>query len=235
MQPYFVPYLGYFGLIKHTDHWVVFDTPQFIRHGWIERNRTLKPGGGWQYVMVPLEKADRFTPIKDMKIRVAEDWGQKILAQLAHYRKRATYFDAVTELLAAEFKTTDDSIARLDVRLLKRVCEYLGLPFQYTMFSESGLAIGPVNAPDEWALEIAKALHASAYYNPPGGVGFFDPEKYHKAGIDLRFLNIRLRPYRQFSEPFEPGLSIIDVMMFNSPEEIRAMLDDVEFLPASGA
>ena len=45
MQPYFLPYLGYFSLIKHADIWVVFDTPKFIRHGWIERNRILSPRG----------------------------------------------------------------------------------------------------------------------------------------------------------------------------------------------
>ena len=68
MQPYFFPYLGYFSLIKHADLFILFDTPQFIRHGWIERNRILKPDVGWMYVSVLLIKHELQTPIKDVKI-----------------------------------------------------------------------------------------------------------------------------------------------------------------------
>ncbi len=74
MQPYFFPYLGYFALIKKSDHFVIFDTPQFIRHGWIERNRILKPVEGWQYIKVPLVKHSRETAIKDIVIRNSENW-----------------------------------------------------------------------------------------------------------------------------------------------------------------
>lgn len=91
MQPYFFPYLGYFSLIKHTDRFILFDTVQFIRHGWIERNRILKPNEGWQYIQVPLIKdKGRDTVIKDVKIRNTENWQQKIIAQLQHYKKKRT-------------------------------------------------------------------------------------------------------------------------------------------------
>ena len=59
MQPYFFPYLGYFDLINSTDRWIVFDTVQYIRHGWINRNRILHPNEGWQYIIVPIMKAKR--------------------------------------------------------------------------------------------------------------------------------------------------------------------------------
>lgn len=80
MQPYFFPYLGYYSLIKHSDKWILFDVVQFIRHGWIERNRILKPGEGWQYVKVPLEKHNRSTLIKDIKIKNQEPWRELILS-----------------------------------------------------------------------------------------------------------------------------------------------------------
>ena len=69
MQPYFAPYLGYISLIKHTDEFILFDTVQFIRHGWIERNRILKPGGGWQYIAIPLVKHSQKTLICDICVR----------------------------------------------------------------------------------------------------------------------------------------------------------------------
>ena len=92
MQPYFMPYLGYFSLIKNTDEFILFDTVQFIRHGWIERNRILKPSGGWQYFQVPIIKENgRETVIKNVRINNSENWKSKILAQLQHYKKKAPY------------------------------------------------------------------------------------------------------------------------------------------------
>jgi hypothetical protein len=230
MQPYFLPYLGYFALIKHTDYWIVFDIVQFIRQGWIGRNRILKPGGGWQYIMVPLEKSSTSTPIKDKKIRTNESWQKKILLQLMHYKKKAPYYIKVIELLETGFEFNDTGITKLNVRLIKIICDYLCVPFNYGIFSEMDIPIGAVNEPDEWALEISKALKADTYLNPPGGMEFFNREKFEKAGINLKFLKVNLQPYNQLCEPFEPGLSIIDVMMFNSPEEISIMLDQYELI-----
>ena len=88
MQPYFFPYLGYYSLIAHTDQFILFDGVQFMRHGWIERNRILKPNEGWQYVAAPLEKFPFGTKIRHVKVRQAEDWKGKLLRQLEHYKKQ---------------------------------------------------------------------------------------------------------------------------------------------------
>jgi len=91
--------------------------------------------------------------------------------------------------------------------------------------------IEPANAPDEWALNICKALgNVDEYWNPPGGQSFFDRKKYENAGINLKFHSAILTDYDQKRNVFEPGLSILDVMMFNSIEEINKMLDNYELL-----
>ena len=74
MQPYFFPYLGYFDLINYSNRWIIFDTVQYIRHGWINRNRILKPGEDWQYISVPLVKHQREILIKDVEISANQDW-----------------------------------------------------------------------------------------------------------------------------------------------------------------
>ncbi|MGV8093841.1 MAG: WbqC family protein [Mangrovibacterium sp.] len=110
---------------------------------------------------------------------------------------------------------------------MQAVCEYLGIDKKITVFSQMNLKIDPVNAPDEWALNICSALgNINEYWNPPGGKNFFDREKYNKANIKLTFHSINLTEYRQKGAVFEPGLSIIDVMMYNGPEEINRMLDN---------
>jgi len=230
MQPYFFPYLGYFGLIKHTDKWIVLDVVQFIRHGWIERNRILKPTDGWQYVCVPLEQHKRDTLIKDIEIRQTENWKQKILSQLIHYKKKAPFYNSVIDFLNDCFKYDTNNISLLDSYLLKRTCDYLQMDFNYEIYSEMNLSIEPICAPGDWALYISKALGATEYINLPGGIELFDKNNFEDHGIKLTFFNINIKEYNQKSSNFEKGLSILDVMMFNSPETIQEMLNQFELL-----
>ena len=231
MQPYFLPYLGYFSLIKHTDEFILLDTVQFIRHGWIERNRILKPSDGWQYIMVPLKKHSRETLIKDIEINNDQQWKEKILAQLQHYKKQAPYFSNVIDILNEIFSKEYATIVDLNLASLKTVCNYLGINTPIQVFSLMNIDIEPANAPDEWALNICKALgNVDEYWNPPGGQSFFDRKKYENAGINLKFHSAILTDYDQKRNVFEPGLSILDVMMFNSIEEINKMLDNYELL-----
>lgn len=228
MQPYFMPYLGYFSLIKHTDRFILFDTVQFIRHGWIERNRILKQDGTWQYFQVPIVKPDgRDTIIKDVRINNDTDWKSRIIGQLQHYKKRAPFYKETIDLLNDVFSRNFDDIVTLNQVSLEKVCEYLGFRKNIEVFSKMGLMVEDALAPDEWALNICKTIEgADEYWNPIGGLSFFDRTKYEKADIKICFQEMVLTPYRQLGNEFEPGLSIIDVMMFNTPEVINQMLDD---------
>ncbi len=230
MQPYFFPYIGYLSLIRQADRFVLLDEVQFIRHGWIERNRILKPTAGWQYIRVPLRRHPRETKIKDVQIRDEEPWRAKISAQLHHYEKLAPHFAEVTTLLDGVFSQSFSSIADLDRHTLKAVCTYLGIRTQVDLFSEMGLSLEPVNAADEWALRICQAMGAAEYWNPIGGLSFFDRSKYETNHVEFRFHRVSLTEYDQGRASFEAGLSIIDVMMFNSVERVNSMLDDYELL-----
>lgn len=229
MQPYFMPYLGYFALIKHVDLFILFDTPQFIRHGWIERNKVLKPNGETLYIKVPLQKHSMDTQINKIVIKNTEDWKGKILAQLVPYKKKAPYYKEVIALLEDIFETETNSIVTLNFIALQKVCNYLDIDTPIKIWSKMELKIEIVNAPDEWALNICKAMGANGYYNPPGGKNFFDSNKYTKAGIDLRFLEIEQTAYNQLGHDFVPYLSIIDVLMFNDKVKINRMLNNVNF------
>jgi hypothetical protein len=232
MQPYFFPYLGYICLIKHTDQFILFDTVQFIRHGWIERNRVLKQNAGWQYIQVPLVKKDgRSTLIQDIEINNGIDWQNKILAQLQHYKKKAPYYFKVISLLNAVFSQQYDDIVTFNKMSLEKTLQYLGIEKELKVFSKMNLQIEQVDEPDEWALHICKAIDGvDEYWNPPGGQGFFDRSKYEKNGIKLKFQTIQLTQYNQKRDAFESGLSILDVMMFNSVEDINTMLDQYELV-----
>ena len=130
MQPYFFPYIGYISLIKNTDKFILFDVVQFIRHGWIERNRVLKQDKGWQYISVPLKKHEQTTLIKDIKINNDEDWKNKILAQLQHYKKKSPFYKQTIDVVTKGLNIETDSIVELNYSTLKAVCEYLEISFE---------------------------------------------------------------------------------------------------------
>ncbi|MFW5630045.1 MAG: WbqC family protein [Acetivibrio ethanolgignens] len=225
MQPYFFPYLGYFSLIKNTDLFILLDEVQFIRHGWIERNRILKQTGGWQYIKVPLKRHSQKTLIKEIEIENSLPWKKKILDQLGHYKK-APFYKEVKLLLEKCFEKEIPDIVHLNKICMEEVCRYLQIDASIKIFSEMGLKIKPVKAADEWALNICTQIKGvQEYWNPIGGIDLFRVQRYKEEGIELKFHQIEIVPYLQKEESFQPCLSMIDVMMFNEREKILEMLE----------
>jgi hypothetical protein len=224
MQPYFFPYLGYFDLIARVDRWIVFDTPQYIRHGWVNRNRILHPTSGWQYVIVPLRKHAREAAIREIEIHADDRWKKRLLGQLEHYRRRAPFFRETMELLTQVLDGAGSSLAELNVATLAAGCRHLEIPFEPEWFSRMDLDLPPIDAPGEWALEIAAALGASEYVNPPGGAGLFDRDRFEERGIRLTLQSFEAMTYDCAPYSFEPNLSILDVMMWASPSQVREHL-----------
>jgi hypothetical protein len=230
MQPYFFPYAGYISVVKHANLFILCDEVQFMRQGWIERNRILKQDGGWVYIKVPLVNKG-LIPIKDIRVDNRQDWKQKILAQVKHYEKCAPYYTEITKMLKELFTKDFEDIVSLNKETLLMVCKYLNIQTEIKVFSEMGIEIEKPKAADEWALNTCKALgNITEYWNPPSGKHFYDKSKYEKANISLNFLKINMKPYPQNGKAFEEGLSIIDVMMFNSAGRINEMLDDYKLI-----
>ncbi len=220
MQPYFFPYLGYFSLIRRTDQWIVFDTAQFIRHGWVNRNRILHPNDGWQYILAPVRKHSRETPIAQIELDNRQDWRGRLLGQLVHYKKQAPFYADTVAFLEQALAFQTDSLAEMNVHLLAAVCRRLRIPFNPRFFSAMDLPLGPIAGPGDWALRISQALGAAEYINPPGGAALFDPDAFARAGIRLT-----INPYEPLVYPcgryaFEPGLSVIDAMLWNPVERL---------------
>ena len=225
MQPYLFPYIGYFSLIKNTNHFVFFDTPQYIRKGWINRNRILAGNGKDIYFTVPIEKCPRETAIKDVKIAFNDNWKEKLIGQLTIYKKRAPYYVQVMELIQNIINQDKKYISELAIDSIIKTCDFLGMNIQYDIYSQMKMPPFEVKEPDEWALYITKEMGYDTYVNPPGGKAFFDRHKYEQANIELQFLTQEIQSYNQRVKEFIPGLSIIDIMMFCAPSEIIKMMN----------
>ena len=224
MQPYFFPYIGYWQLIHAVDCFVLFDDAQYMRHGWINRNRILKPGGGWQYILVPLKKHNMAESIKNVQAHPDKKWKELIIAQLAHYKKKARYFDETNEVVRESlFNNAELSIAIINFIIIKKLCAYLDIKKEIIVSSKQNFDYSNVGDAGEWALRIAQQMGAAEYINPVAGAELFNREKFLSSNIKLSFLKCKEIVYSQRGI-FEPLLSIIDVLMFNGLDGVKGLL-----------
>lgn len=226
MQPYFFPYIGYWQLIHSADCFVLFDDVQYMRHGWVNRNRILKPGGGWQYILVPLKKHTVNDPIRDIQAHPDKEWKELIIRQLAHYKKFARYFDETSEIVSdALLCNKEQSITAINLAVMKKLGACLGIKSEIIVSSEQRFDYTNVGDAGEWALRISEQMGASEYINPISGATLFNQEKFSSSNIRLSFLRSHEIVYSQ-RDSFEPSLSIIDVLMLNGIEGTRALLEN---------
>jgi hypothetical protein len=230
MQPYFFPYIGYYQLIQAADRFILFDDVQYIRHGWINRNRILKPADGVQYIIMPLASHARNTLIKDISPADVENSKDRILRQIEHYKKTAPCYRLVRALIGDCFAAAPGSITEMNAGYLKATCDYIGIDYTIEISSQMNFDYSGVQDAGEWALRMSEQLQAEAYINPASGMELFNKARFDQSRISLQFLQPVLKEYDQRRKQFEPGLSIIDVMMFNEPAAIKNLLNDYQLV-----
>jgi len=229
MQPYIFPYIGYFQMISAVDKFVFYDDVNFIKQGWINRNKILVSGRGYLFT-VPLSKANSFTLIKDTLInnKLYEIWKLKFLQTLSQNYKNAPYFSKIYELIAEVLNSKHNSISDLAIDSIQNVSQYLNLKTHFIISSES---YSNRNLERQKRLfDICKQEKCSHYINAIGGQELYKKEDFIKEGIQLNFIKSLPLEYKQFKNQFIPYLSIIDVLMFNSQEEINFLLTKHEFI-----
>jgi hypothetical protein len=229
MQPYFFPYLGYFQLVHASDRFVFYDDVNFIKNGWINRNRFLLEGET-RYFTVPLDGMSPFAAIRDVRMQPPDrPWRRKLLETLRVAYKTAPNRDAGMALVESSLATGTDSIADAARESVKSVMRYLGLERDWV---ESSATYGNDSLKgQERILDICARERASLYVNAPGGRDLYDARAFADAGVTLRFVQGSLPPYSQPAEPFVPGLSVLDAIMRCSASEVAAMVGAYQLVP----
>ena len=224
MQPYFFPYLGYWQLLANVDKYVVYDDVTYIKGGWINRNNFLI-NGQKNLLTMQLEKASSYTLIKDIAIK---DDFVKFLKTIEMGYKKAPFFEDIFRLLKDICQCPDKKLGQFLFNSHIKICEYLGIDTELIL-SSSFDKHTELKGKDK-VISICKQLGADEYINAIGGQELYDKKEFAENGIRLNFLQANLREYRQLKNEFVAGLSIIDIMMFNSKEEIKEMLNDFKLV-----
>lgn len=222
MQPYFFPYPGHFGLIASVDEWVVFDVTQYTPKTWMNRNRVLHPKEGTSWVSLPLLGASMAIATHEARLVDPAAAARSVLGKLSHYRPhvRRHRYDAACGLVEAAFMGEGDSLVEVNARGLAACCAVLGIPFRYRICSALGIDLPSVPGAGGWAPAICAALGAGAYVNPAGGRSLFDPAAFRRVGVELFFAETAPLAYDTGPYAPQPGLSILDALMWNDAARV---------------
>lgn len=217
MQPYFLPYIGYFQLIGAVDSFVVYDNIKYTKKGWINRNRLLLNGSDDAFSL-PLKKGSDSLDIVEREISDSFD-PVSMLNQFRGVYRKAPHFAPTYKLLEAILGQSTRNLFQYLRGSIEKCCEHLGITTKIIV--SSSVAIDHSLKAQDKVIAICEALQAHVYINAIGGVGLYKPESFGRRGVELKFIRSREISYPQFGAPFVPWLSIVDVLMFNSVEEIR--------------
>jgi hypothetical protein len=214
MQPYFLPYMGYWQLISAVDAFVVYDNIKYTKKGWINRNRYLRNGVEDTFSL-PLRKDSDFLDVNQRFLADSFD-REDLLNRFREAYRKAPEFSSVMPLLEIIIRNPAANLFEYILGSIRAVCGFLEIKTPLVVSSTIDCDHSLKAA--ERVQAICKALGADIYVNPVGGMELYSKDDFARNGIDLKFLKALPFEYQQSGNPFVPCLSILDLLMFNSKE-----------------
>lgn len=225
MQPYFMPYIGYFQLINAVDKFIIYDNIEFTKKGWINRNRILVNGKP-QYFTVNINKGSDYALIKERSISpVFEKNRRKILAQIEANYRQAPYYKETLQLIQKCLECNESCLFQFIFSSIQNIVSYLDIETELIASSSLNIDHSLKNKYKLWAM--GDYLGVKNYVNPQGGHDLYHKDEFREHGLNLSFHQSHLTPYSQTgANEFFPALSIIDILMNLGREGARQQLDD---------
>lgn len=224
MQPYIFPYLGYFQLIAASGNFVCYDDVNFIKQGWINRNRILVNGQPFTFT-IPCKGISSNVFIHDVKVDRDKKEYSSFLKTLELAYRKSPFFADVFPLIEELWQTRFDSIASLAKASLELCSDYLEISTRFYVSSESFPGLTDLYRADR-LIHIVKALDGQAYLNLSGGKDLYEKQYFEERGVDLWFHKISEIPAypQQQTQQFHPHLSVLDLMMNIPKSEVQFLL-----------
>ena len=228
MQPYFLPYIGYWQLLNAVDKYVIYDNIEFTKGSWIRKNRFLLNGKD-KIFSIPIKKDSDFLNIDEREI--SKDFIKervKILNQIKMAYKKAPEFDRVFPILEEIFLFDKMNLFEFIYNSVNIIKNYLDIKTEIIISSKINIDHS-LKGKDK-VIAICKELKGIEYYNAIGGQELYSFEEFKQNGIELKFLKADEISYKQFDNEFISNLSILDIMMFNSKEKVKEFLNNYSLM-----
>lgn len=249
-QAYFLPYIGYFQLIKSVDKFMLYELLHFRLQGWINRNRILvKSSGRPMNINIPISKKSPNLLIRDARLADNKNFMLlKIIKKIKHNYSKAKYFDETIDFLETAINNSESSkLNTFNGMLIQAVCQHLDIHTdiqidnghymemereleEYNSLQQVGDAILPKKV--KRVIMICQKENADTFVNLPGGQTLYNPEVFARENINFHFISPPQFEYNQFDHPFVPHLSILDVLMHCGQKRTIEMVNSYKFISA---
>lgn len=204
VQSSYIPWKGYFDLIRKVDHFILYDDCQYTRRDWRNRNR-IKTPQGLMWLSIPVQtKGNYLTPIKDIRVS-DQGWGEKHWEAIRHNYARAKFFSSEFEPL---FKTKETSLSAINKAFIEAICKTLGIQTAITSSMDYQLEEGK----NERLIGLCKTVGCTGYLSGPRASGYLDVELFNQAGISVEFMDYTYLEYPQLYPPFEHRVTVLDLI-----------------------
>lgn len=223
MQPYFLPYIGYFQLINAVDVFVVYDNIEYTKKGWINRNRILVNGKD-EFITLPLKRDSDYLHINQRCLADSiEQDKQKILRKIKEHYRKAPNFQEAFALTEEIFNYNSTNLFEFVYNSIKVICNYLDISTKFIV--STTIDINHNLKSEEKVLAICKYYGADIYINTIGGSSLYAMLNFKSANIELQFIRSNEVVYKQYDKEFLPWLSILDVIIFNDRNNVKTYLN----------
>ena len=228
MQPYFLPYLGYWQLMGYVDKFVVYDDIQFTKKGWIHRNRYLNNGSDQMFTL-PLKKDSDYLDVVDR--RLSDSWNiekNKLKRKVEGAYGKSPHFQEAMAIFNECLDCEENNLFNFILGSIKIIKESLDIGTELLVSSEVGETQHLKG--QQRVLEICRSLGANEYVNPIGGYELYDRNDFAQEGVELKFHKIGDVTYNQMQRDFLPNLSVLDILMFSGVGGVKKELGSFEIL-----
>ena len=223
MQPTYLPWIGYFGMIDMADVFIFYDDVQFVKQSWQQRNRIKTQDGGiWLVVPVFQNFGQK---INQVKINNNQNWLKKHWKSIQYNYSKAPFFNEYMAIFEEIYEKEWEYLADLNMALIKKISEFLGLDTVFMLSSELKDVEGTKT---DRLINILKLIGADEYLTGPGTKAYIEPEKFKGNDITLYWYEFNHPTYKQLYGDFVSHLSVIDLLYNMGDESIKLIREGEE-------
>ena len=220
LQPSYIPWRGYFGQIRKADLFIFYDDVQYDKHGWRNRNQ-IKTAQGKQWLTIPVHSkgVTEGIPIKDVRIDWSKPWGKNHLKALTFAYNKSPHFKDYLPMLESFYHRRDECLADFTIETTILISRELGITS--TRFLRSSELPGIHGVKTDRLIQILKQVGAEHYISGPSARDYIEKEKFDEAGITLEYMEYNYPEYPQLYPPFEPYVSILDLLFMTGKDALN--------------
>lgn len=215
-QSNYIPWRGYFRLIHHADAFVLYDDMQYTKRDWRNRNKISTPNG-LKWLTVPVSVKGKYhQSIYETQVS-SHNWAKKHFQTIHHSYKNSPWYKQYAPQVNSLYQEAEalNNLSDINQLFLQELCKLLNINTHFYRSSEFELNPGKT----EKLLGICKQLDANVYLSGPAAKSYLDVTQFSNNNISTRWLSYdNLQPYKQKSKPFEPFVSILDLLFNTGPE-----------------